>query len=84
MYVRGLTGVVTYAATHLSPVKAEADCLGSGDSDIDREGRFACLPLHESCFFLMLAHDSSFCMPFHAMRLSRLQTICKGYVFCMP
>lgn len=54
-----LAGVVTYVATHLSPVRAEVDCLGSGNSDIDREGRFACLPLHDPCSLLISMHDSN-------------------------
>ncbi|KAK9819914.1 hypothetical protein WJX72_003899 [[Myrmecia] bisecta] len=36
---KGYSGVTTYASTAYSPVKAEADCLGDGESDLDREGR---------------------------------------------
>eukprot|EP00884_Botryococcus_braunii_P000520 jgi/Botrbrau1/10469/Bobra.0133s0075.1 len=35
----GYSGVVTYVRKQWSPVGAEADCLGSGDDAIDREGR---------------------------------------------
>lgn len=32
-----------------SPVAAEVDCLGSGDEDIDREGRYGLPTLTSSC-----------------------------------
>ena len=32
-------GVATYVAKAFSPVAAQIDCLGSGEEDIDREGR---------------------------------------------
>ena len=32
-------GVATYVAKAFSPVAAQTDCLGSGEEDIDREGR---------------------------------------------
>ena len=32
-------GTVNYVRDEWSPVTAAADCLGSGDDDIDREGR---------------------------------------------
>lgn len=35
----GHAGVVTYVLDSWSPIQAEADSLGSGDSDIDKEGR---------------------------------------------
>lgn len=38
---KGYSGVVTYASPRWAPVDAWMDCLGSGDSDIDREGRRA-------------------------------------------
>ena len=33
-------GTTTFANTAWSPVQAEADCLGNGTDDIDREGRY--------------------------------------------
>jgi len=33
-------GTVNYASTEWSSVSAEVDCLGGGDDDIDREGRY--------------------------------------------
>ena len=33
-------GTVSYASAEWSPVNAEVDCLGSGEDDIDREGRY--------------------------------------------
>eukprot|EP00887_Chlorella_sp_A99_P002530 scaffold6.g2530.t1 len=36
---KGYSGVVTYASEAWAPLSAEADCLGTGDDDIDREGR---------------------------------------------
>jgi hypothetical protein len=35
---KGYSGVVTYASQHWGAMQADADCLGSGESDIDREG----------------------------------------------
>ena len=32
--------MATYASEAWAPLGAEADCLGSGDDDIDREGRW--------------------------------------------
>ena len=37
-------GTVNYAYTEWSPVNAEVDCLGCGDDDIDREGRYVLNP----------------------------------------
>jgi hypothetical protein len=38
---KGYSGVTTWAATpSFSPVAAEADSLGGGDDDIDKEGRW--------------------------------------------
>ena len=34
-------GTVNYVSKEWSPVNAEVDCLGSGNDDIDREGRYA-------------------------------------------
>jgi len=36
---KGYSGVSTYASTAYAPLSCEADCLGSGEDDIDREGR---------------------------------------------
>ena len=33
-------GTVNYVKDVWSPTAAEVDCLGSGDEDIDREGRY--------------------------------------------
>lgn len=33
-------GTVNYASAEWSPVHAQVDCLGSGEDDIDREGRY--------------------------------------------
>lgn len=43
---RGYSGVVTYCASALSPLAAEADCLGGGEGDIDKEGRQVDARLH--------------------------------------
>ncbi len=37
-------GTVSYASSEWSPVNAEVDCLGSGNDDIDREGRYGLPP----------------------------------------
>lgn len=37
---KGYSGVATYASEAWAPLSAEADCLGSGEDDIDREGRW--------------------------------------------
>ncbi|PRW56659.1 Exodeoxyribonuclease III [Chlorella sorokiniana] len=36
---KGYSGVTTYASEAWAPLIAESDCLGSGEDDIDREGR---------------------------------------------
>ncbi|KAL3135379.1 minichromosome maintenance- protein, variant 2 [Trebouxia sp. C0010 RCD-2024] len=36
---KGYSGTVNYVQDDWSPIAAEVDCLGSGDEDIDREGR---------------------------------------------
>lgn len=36
---KGYSGTVNYASAEWSPVHAQVDCLGSGEDDIDREGR---------------------------------------------
>ena len=36
---KGYSGVTTYASEAWAPLSAESDCLGSGEDDIDREGR---------------------------------------------
>ncbi|KAK9908864.1 hypothetical protein WJX75_003939 [Coccomyxa subellipsoidea] len=36
---KGYSGVATYVADKYSPVHAQVDCLGTGNADIDREGR---------------------------------------------
>lgn len=35
---KGYSGVVTYASERWGALSADVDCLGSGESDIDREG----------------------------------------------
>ncbi len=37
---KGYSGVATYVADKYSPIDAQVDCLGSGNADIDREGRW--------------------------------------------
>lgn len=52
---KGYSGVTTYASEAWAPLSAESDCLGSGEDDIDREGRcgfswfVAQLGLHVAC-----------------------------------
>jgi hypothetical protein len=36
---KGYSGVTTYASTGYAPLASEVDSLGSGEDDIDREGR---------------------------------------------
>lgn len=36
---KGYSGVTTYASDAYAPLSCQADCLGSGEEDIDREGR---------------------------------------------
>ena len=36
---KGYSGVTTYASTDYAPLDCEVDSLGSGEDDIDREGR---------------------------------------------
>lgn len=39
-YIVHAAGTVNYVKDDWSPITAEVDCLGSGDEDIDREGRY--------------------------------------------
>ena len=52
-----VAGTVNYVTDAWSPVDAQVDCLGSGDDDIDREGRCATHLLFtcndHSLFFLL-------------------------------
>lgn len=63
-----VAGTVNYVKDEWSPTAAEVDCLGSGDEDIDREGRYG-LPTLTSSFASNASHT---CTTFAVQSLDRM------------
>lgn len=62
-----IAGTVNYVKDVWSPISAQVDCLGSGDDDIDREGRCASRLLSDcssrlTCNSLCLLSAAGFCL----------------------